>query len=109
MSQQERLALIEMSKMKAVRNYFGKGLSSDLLRGKSFPFLSESVTVSIRAGELKIHVRDGLMHNHCLYVKDYNILLCPFLKRGDVAEIKYVCHADNLPEPSVGKLTIEGI
>lgn len=60
-------------------------------------------------GEIKITLEGDLMHNHNRIVQAKNIYLCPFLKGGEEADITYVFHAKNLPDPQEGRLTIKGI
>lgn len=74
-------------------------------------FFSKSATYSSRLhkGEIKITLERELMHNHTITVPANDIFLCPFLREGEEADIAYVFHARNLPDPQKGKLIIMGI
>lgn len=69
----------------------------------------KSVTVGLEENTLKVHLHESLMHNHYTTTVEQGIYLSPFLKKGEKAQIEYTCHANNLPEPSKGFLTLEGI
>ena len=74
-------------------------------------FLPKSVTYSSRllSGEIKITLERDLMHNHDITVPANGIFLCPFLREGEEADVTYVFHARNLPDPQQGRLIVTGI
>ena len=78
------------------------------LNRNAFP---KSTTLSSRLlnGEVKITVERDLMHNHDRTVPANGIFLCPFLREGEEADITYVFHARNLPDPQQGRLIVTGI
>jgi len=73
-------------------------------------FLNTSRTYSshLLNGKVKIALERDLMHNHDITVPAAGIYLCPFLKEGEEADISYVFHARNLPDPQQGKLIVRG-
>ncbi len=64
---------------------------------------------SVKANNLKISVRDALMHNHDFEIDAEPFCLCPLLDLAETVEIEYEIHAKNLPRPSSGRLLIEGV
>lgn len=75
------------------------------------PFLSdiEMPVFKLVDDKIKITLRADLMHNHDLVVPGQGIYLCPLLKRDEKEEIGYVFHAENLPDPQEGQLTLLGV
>ena len=73
-------------------------------------FLNTSRTYSshLLNGKVKIALERDLMHNHDITAPAAGIYLCPFLKEGEEADISYVFHARNLPDPQQGKLIVRG-
>jgi len=74
-------------------------------------FLHESRTHSSQLvdGKVKIILKRDLMHNHNITVPAKDIYLCPFLKEGEEADITYMFHASNLPDPQGGRLIVRGV
>lgn len=60
-------------------------------------------------GNIKITLEGDLMHNHDMVIPVNDIYLCPLLKKDEEADISYVFHAKNLPDPQEGKLVIKGV
>jgi hypothetical protein len=64
---------------------------------------------SLKENKLQICVRDDLMHNHDFNIDAEPFCLCPLVDLGERVDIEYEVHANNLPEPSAGRLVIEGV
>jgi hypothetical protein len=60
-------------------------------------------------GKIKITLEIDLMHNHDIVIPANDIYLCPLLKKDEKADISYMFHAKNLPDPQEGKLVIKGV
>ena len=73
-------------------------------------FFDKSTTYRSRLvnGEVKIALERDLMHHHDITVPANGIFLCSFLREGEEADITYVFHAKNLPDPQQGRLIITG-
>ncbi len=71
--------------------------------------LNPQPSISLNSGQLKIRIPTNLMHNHRKLFKSRKVYICASLKKGQVVEVPYTCHANNLPIPSRGVLIFQGV
>jgi len=71
--------------------------------------LNPTPTIGFDNGRFKIHFPKNLMHHHYRTFNSSSIFICVSLKKGQIAEVPYTCHANNLASPSKGILIFEGV
>jgi hypothetical protein len=49
------------------------------------------------------------MHNYQRKFKAWKVYICASVRKGQFAEVPYICHANNLVRPSKGVLIFEGV
>jgi hypothetical protein len=86
-------------------NFDSTGISMPTIPSR-FP---DPYRCSVKENKLKISVRDDLMHNHDFEIDAEPFCLCPLLDLGEMVDLEYEVHAKNLPQPSSGRLLIEGV
>lgn len=90
------------------RNAHLKGLYSPI-HDRPFNTMLPQDSIVVQGKSLKIHLIQSLMHNHHRAMGEVGLYLTPFLKKGEKTQLEYTCHANNMPEPSKGFLTLEGV
>ncbi len=64
------------------------------------------LTVGTEDYRLRIDINGNLKHNFSQRVEEEGFYLCPKLRKGEVAEVEYECHADNIASPQGGVLKV---
>jgi len=63
-------------------------------------------SLSLENNDIRIDIYHKIKHNFQYIIDNKEIFICNFLENGDEETLKYVSHADNLPEPIEGNLKI---
>jgi hypothetical protein len=70
---------------------------------------SPQSSIIIKDSGLKIKLASMLMHNHKESISNSKIYLCPFLEKGESANIEYECHSSELAIPQKGQLQFDAL